>query len=139
MKSHLELALRYPELYKRTLRILAYSDASLQNNSDASSQLVYLILLADTTGLCCVLSFRSFKSKQIARSSMAAETMSFADTFDASYAIKNDLESMLGQRIPLLILTDSRPLFDVLACAKYMTSRPLFDVLVCAKYMTEKG
>jgi hypothetical protein len=33
--------------------------------------------------------------------------MAFAVTLDAFFAIKYDLESMLGQRIPLLILTDS--------------------------------
>jgi transposase InsO family protein len=133
LKSHPELALRYPELDKRTLRLLAYSDASLHNNSDTSSQLGYVILLADATGLCCVLSFRSFKSKRIARSSMAAETMAFADTFDASFAIKHDLESMLGQRIPLLILTDSRPLFDVLVCAKYTTEKRLMIDISAAR------
>jgi hypothetical protein len=49
---------------------------------------------------------------------MAAETMAFVDTFDAAFAIKYDLESMIGKFVPLLILTDSRPLFDVLICAK---------------------
>jgi hypothetical protein len=43
-------------------------------------------------------------------SSMAAETMAFADTFDASFAIKHGLESILGRSIPLLIFVDSRHL-----------------------------
>jgi hypothetical protein len=109
LKAHPELALRYPKLDKKTLRILAYSDASLHNNGDSTSQLGYVILLADSTGYCCVLSFRSFKSKRIARSSMAAETMAFADTFDAAFSLTNDLASILGNPLPLLILTDSKP------------------------------
>jgi Reverse transcriptase (RNA-dependent DNA polymerase) len=120
LKLNPKLALRYPELDKTTLRLLAYSDASLHNNLDLSSQLGFVILLADSTGACFIWSFRSFKSKRIARSSMAAETMAFADTFDASFAIKHDLESILGRFIPLLSLKDSRPLFYVLVCAKYM-------------------
>jgi hypothetical protein len=36
---------------------------------------------------------------------MAAETMAFADTYDAAYSLKNDLGIILGKNIPLLILT----------------------------------
>jgi Reverse transcriptase (RNA-dependent DNA polymerase) len=133
LKSNLDIFLRYPKLDKSTLRLLAYSDASLHNNSDLSSQLGYVILLSDGTGLCCILSFRSFKSRRVARSSMAAETMAFANTFDAAFAIKHDLESMIGKFIPLLILTDSRPLFDVLICAKYTTEKRLMIDISAAR------
>jgi hypothetical protein len=81
LKSTPKLALQYPALDKTTLRILAYSDASLHNNVDLTSQLGSISNLADSIGICCIISFRSFKSKRIARSSMAAETMAFADTF----------------------------------------------------------
>jgi hypothetical protein len=125
LKAYPQLTLRYPKLEKSSLRLLAHSDASLHNNEDLTSQLGYVILLADSSGTCCVISFRSFKSKWIARSSMAAETMAFADTFDAAYSIKNDLGSILGRNRPLLILTDSKPLFDVMICNKYTTEKRL--------------
>jgi hypothetical protein len=51
--------------------------------------------------------------------------VAFADTFDASFAIKHDLESILGRFIPLLILSDSSPHFDVLVCAKYTAEKRL--------------
>jgi hypothetical protein len=133
LKSNVDLFLRYPKLDKSTLRLLAYSDASLHNNADLSSQLGYVILLSDATGLCCILSFRSFNSRRVARSSMAAETMAFADTFDAAFAIKHDLESMIGKFVPLLILTDSRPLFDVLICAKFTTEKRLMIDISAAR------
>jgi Reverse transcriptase (RNA-dependent DNA polymerase) len=139
LKTHPELALRYPKLDKSTLRILAYSDASLHNNEDLSSQLGYVILLADASNQCCVLSFRSFKSKRIARSSMAAETMAFADAFDAAFALKSDLVSIFGRPIPLLILTDSKPLFDVIVSAKYTTEKRLMIDISAAREGFNRG
>jgi hypothetical protein len=123
LKADPNLSLRYLKLGKSTLRILAYADGSLHKNSELSSQLGYVILMADETDACCILAFRSFKSRRIARSSLEAETMAFDETFDASFAIKHDLESMIGNPIPLLVLTDSRPFFDILVCAKYTTEK----------------
>jgi transposase InsO family protein len=133
LKANPELALRYPRLDKSTLRLLAYTDASLHNNGDFTSHLGYVILLADATGNCCVISFRSYKSKRVARSSMAAETMAFADTFDAAFSLKCDLTSILGKPLPLLILTDSKPLFDVLISSKYTTEKRLMIDLSAAR------
>jgi hypothetical protein len=59
--------------------------------------------------------------------------MAFADTFDATYSIKNDLGSILGRNIPLLILTDSKPLFDVMICNKYTTEKRLTIDLSAAR------
>ena len=64
---------------------------------------------------------------------MAAETMAFADTFDSSFYIKHDLASMVGKPIPLLILTDSRPLFDILMCEKYTTEKRLMIDISAAR------
>jgi hypothetical protein len=64
---------------------------------------------------------------------MAAEVMAFADAFDASYSIKNDLQTMLRQSIPLLIMTDSRPLFDVIIRARYTTEKRLMVDLAAAR------
>ena len=38
----------------------------------------------------------------------------FADAFDHAFTLKYDLESLLKQRIPLSLFTDSRSLFDVI-------------------------
>jgi hypothetical protein len=133
LKPSSNLTLRYPKLNKSSLLILAFADGSLHNNKYLSSQLGHVLLLSDATSACCVLSFRSFKSRRIARSSLAAETMAFAYTFDASFALKHDLGSMIGKPIPLLLLTDSRPLFDILVCAKYTTEKRLMIGIAAAR------
>jgi len=50
---------------------------------------------------------------------MAAETLSFVDAFDQAFIVKHNLESMLGQDIPLIMMTDSKQLFDFLTKNKY--------------------
>jgi hypothetical protein len=45
---------------------------------------------------------------------MAGETLPFADGFDNAFILRHDLESMLGQPVPLAMYTDSQALFNVL-------------------------
>jgi hypothetical protein len=47
-------------------------------------------------------------------SDMTVETCTFAETFDAAFAL-NSLEKILGRQIRLLMLTDSKYLFDAIA------------------------
>ena len=46
-------------------------------------------------------------AKRVVRSSTAGETLALADSFDASFVIRYDLQKILGRKIPLLLLTDS--------------------------------
>jgi hypothetical protein len=64
---------------------------------------------------------------------MAAETMAFADTFDAAFSLKNDLASILGNPPPLLILTDSKTLLDVMVCSKHTTEKRLMIDISAAR------
>ena len=56
---------------------------------------------------------------------MAGETLAFVDAFDNAYILRNDLERMLGISMPLLMLTDSEQLFNVLTRARYTTEKRL--------------
>jgi hypothetical protein len=49
---------------------------------------------------------------------MAAETLAFADGFDCGFVLREELKRMLGQHIPLLMLTDSAALFDAITRRK---------------------
>jgi hypothetical protein len=66
-------------------------------------------------------------------SSMTAETMAFADTFDAPVSLKSDLASILVKTLPLLILTDSKPLFEFMACSKYTKEKRLMIYISAAR------
>lgn len=121
LKRTPHLKLNYPNLDLSSLHIFVYSDLSFQNNRDYASQLGYIIVLADQSNRCAIIQYSSHKSKRVVRSSMAAETLAFSDAFDNAFIIKHDLQRMLGRALSLLMLTDSKILFDVLTRSKSST------------------
>ena len=106
-------ALRYEPLHLPSLKMKVYADASFANNPDYSSQLGYLITLSDDHDRCHILAYASYKSRRVTRSVLGAEVYAFADSFDLAYALKVDIECIVGSRIPLHMFTDSKSLFHV--------------------------
>jgi hypothetical protein len=64
---------------------------------------------------------------------MAAETMALAETFDSAFSVKSDLASILGKQLPLLILTDRKPLLEVMECSKDTTEKRLMIHISAAR------
>lgn len=56
---------------------------------------------------------------------MAGETLAFPDALDNSFMVKHELQRMLGNNVPLLMLTDSKILFDVITGNRYITENRL--------------
>ena len=125
LKKTKEIKLQYPKLDLESIRLLVYSDSSFNNRKNGKSQLGFLIALADNTNRCSIIHYSSRKSHRVTRSSMAAETLAFVDAFDNASLIKHDLQRMLNTDIPLLMLTDSEPLFRILTKYRYTTERRL--------------
>jgi hypothetical protein len=132
LKATPNIFLRYSPLDRRTLRMVVYSDASLNNLVDNRSQLGYVILLSDASNRCSLLHYSSHKSTRVTRSSMAAETLAFSNAFDNAFIIKHDIERMIGP-VHLLMLTDSKALFDVLTRTRYTTERRLMVDIAAAR------
>ena len=124
-------ALKFSKLDHSRLRLQVYSDASYGNNLDGSSQLGYIIFLADDKDKCQLLFWSSHKSKRVSRSVLGCETMAFADAFDMAFAMKNDICKMKSLDIPIVMLADSLSLFDVITKAKITSERRvMIDVKV---------
>jgi hypothetical protein len=126
-------SLKFPPLDQRTRRLLVYCDGNFANTDELSSQIAHIVVLADATGTCSILHYRSNKSKRDVRSSMASETLVFIDGFDQANLIRHDLEQALGHEIPLSMLTDSQPLFDVLTKKKITTEKRLMIDLAATR------
>ena len=114
LKKTANIGLRVQKLDQGSLHLRVYADASFANNNDLTSQLGYIILLADKFGKCNILHYASYKSRRVTRSVLGAEIYAFADAFDYAYVIRHDLEEIMEQKVPLQMLTDSRSLFDVI-------------------------
>lgn len=122
------LSIRFPKLEKSSLKILGVSDASFANNRDLSSQLGYILFLSDTKSVIPII-FKSYKSKRVTKSPMSAEVIAFADMFDAGIALKREIEWMIGQKVPLQLLTDSKCMFDVISSGtRTSEKRTMIDI-----------
>ncbi len=93
------LSLCMCKLDPESLHVRAYTDASFSTNSNHSSQLAYILLLADKLDNACVLHYASYKSRRLARSVLGAGTYAFSDAFDFAYCAKTDLEKILDHRL----------------------------------------
>jgi hypothetical protein len=128
-KSHKEFRLSYPPLDKDSLRIVVHSDASLAGNSDMSTQIEYIIFLADKHNTCHVLKYSSTKSRRIARSTLSAEAIALETGFDAAFVLAEDSRRMLGKTLPIECHLDNMSRFDVVTRASTtLEKRVQFDV-----------
>lgn len=126
--------IKHRKLDLNSLRLQVYSDSSFANNRDSSSQLGYLIVMADASNRCNILQYRSFKSRRVTRSVLGAEVYAFAEAFDAAFIMKHDLENVLGRQVPVLaMLTDSKGLFDVITKNSITSERRLMIDLLAAR------
>lgn len=125
--------LSYTKIDLKSLFILTYTDSSFQNNHDYSSQLGFMISLADKLKNCCIIHYSSYRSKRVARSSMAAASLAFADGFENAFIIQHNLQMIMGQPLPLLTLTDSKPLLDVLTKKKYTAEKQIVADIVSTR------
>ena len=60
-----------------------------------------------------MLSYNIRNSRRVVPSVIAGEAYAFSAAYDQAYVIKHNLKRILRQPILLLILTDSKKIFDV--------------------------
>eukprot|EP00173_Palmaria_palmata_P000047 Plantae.Rhodophyta-Palmaria_palmata.ctg10239.p1 GENE.Plantae.Rhodophyta-Palmaria_palmata.ctg10239~~Plantae.Rhodophyta-Palmaria_palmata.ctg10239.p1 ORF type:complete len:245 (+),score=21.58 Plantae.Rhodophyta-Palmaria_palmata.ctg10239:319-1053(+) len=130
--------MKYPELDKESLFIRTYSDASFGANPDRSSQLGFCIFLMDNTGRFSLIKYWSSKCRRICQSAMAAEACAFADTFDAAYVLKHELDRLLGRDVSLQMLIDSKQVFEAISHSTRTKERRVMIDLAATKQAFER-
>lgn len=125
--------LSYGPLNNGSIHLRVYADASFSTNDDLSSQLGYIILLADRDGYCHVLDYSSKKSKRVVRSIMGGEVCAFMDAFDSVFALAADLEMVYGRKLEIYMYTDSKQLFDAMIKGKRTQEKRLMVDIMAAR------
>ncbi|PXF45775.1 hypothetical protein BWQ96_04442 [Gracilariopsis chorda] len=121
------------ELDIASFHIRFYTDSSIANSADQSSQLGYIATLCDKFNRCNILSCRSYNSRRVVRSVMGAEVYAFADGFDVAHMLRFDLESIMNRKLRLCILTDIKSLFDTTVKNSFISEKRLMIEVQAAR------
>ncbi len=73
------------------------------------------MFITDGEGNAAAMPFKSYKARRVTCSVMAAEVIAFSDAFDVGCTLAAELSGLLGRKVPIILLTDSKSLFDVIS------------------------
>ena len=130
--------LTFVKLDVNTLRLLVFTDAAFANNKDLSSQIGYVIVLADASNQANTLHWSSIKCKRVTRSVLASELYGMAHGFDMGASIKATMDKILNTNIPLIVCTDSKSLYDCLVKLGTTQEKRLMIDVMCLRQSYER-
>lgn len=130
--------LKFVKLDIKTLRLLVFTDASFANNVDFSSQIGFIIAIADATSKANIIHWTSIKCKRVTRSVLASELYAMAHGFDIGAAIKSTVEKLLDIDLPLIICIDSKSLYDCLVRLGTTQEKRLMIDVMCLRQSYER-
>ena len=122
------------------LELLVFTDASFAKNKDFSSQIGFVITLADRNGNANLIHWSSIKCKRVTRSVLGAELYAMAHGFDAAVALKSTIDAILLDKapLPLVLCTDSKSLFDCVVKLGTTQEKRLMVDLMCIRQSYER-
>ena len=115
-----------------------FIDASFVNNSDNTSQIGFVIVLADSDNNANIVHWSSIKCKRVTRSVLASELYAMAHGFDHGAVIKSTIEKILQVELPLVLCTDSKSLYECLVKLGSTQEKRLMVDLMCLRQSYER-
>lgn len=94
--------------------MVVFADGLFANSEYLSSQIGFIVVLQDESGMANCIAYSSRTSRRVVFSVLGREIFAFTDGVDMAVLIRYDLERILRKYIYLDILTDSSSLFDVI-------------------------
>jgi hypothetical protein len=119
------------------LKLMIFIDAAFVNTTDLHSQIDYVICLIDDVHINLI-HWSSIKCKRIIRSVLAIELYAMINDFDVEAIIKLIIERMLHISLSLILLTDSKSLFDSLIKLETTSEKRLMIDLMCLRQFYER-
>jgi hypothetical protein len=118
---------------------MIFTDAAFANTLDLHSQIGYVVCLTDDVH-ANLIHWSSIKCKRITRSVLAAELYAMTNDFDVEVVIKSIIEHILKLKNPLslILLTDSKSLYDCLVKLNTIAEKRLMIDLMCLRQSYER-
>ena len=137
-KENLNRGLRFVKLDRKSLKLIVFTDSSFANNRDLSSQIGYVIVLADSENRANVIHWSSVKCKRITRSVLASELYGMTNGFDIGASLKATIDKILQIDVPLVLCTDSKSLYECLVKLGTTQEKRLMIDVLCLRQSYER-
>jgi hypothetical protein len=111
--------------------LMIFTDASFAN-VNLHSQIDYVICFTDDVKANIIHWFFT-KCKRMTRSVLAAKLYAMTNEFDADSVIKSIIQRILNIFLPMILLTDSRSLYDCLVKLEITSEKRLMIDLMCLR------
>jgi hypothetical protein len=118
------------------LKLMIFIDAAFANTLDLHSQIDYVICLTNDVHTNLI-HWSSIKCKRVIKSVLAAKLYAMINDFDVEAVIKSIIERMLHISLSLILLTDSKSLFDCLIKLDTTSEKRLMIDLMCLRQFYE--
>jgi hypothetical protein len=136
--------LTFVPLKPNSIQLVAFTDSSFANNRDLSSQIGFILVLAERDsneqGLhkANIIHWSSIKCKRVTRSVLASELYALTHGFDIAAVIKSTTEKILRKPVPLMLCTDSKSLYECLVKLGTTREKRLMVDLMCLRQAYER-
>jgi hypothetical protein len=124
---------------KDSLKVVIFTDSSFAYNAGYSSQIGFVVVLADKHDRANILHWSSTKCKRVTRSILASELYSMAHGFDIGAAIKTTVRNILQLTdLPVVLCTDSKSLYKCLVKLGTAHEKRLMIDIMCLRQSYER-
>jgi hypothetical protein len=135
--DHSTRRLNFVRLNINALKLMIFIDAFFAN-VDLHSQIDYVICLIDDLNKANIIHWFFTKCKRVIRSVLAAELYAMTHGFDSDSVIKSIIERILNIFLSMILLTDSRSLYDCLVKLEITSEKRLMIDLMCLRQFYER-
>ncbi len=114
---------------------MIFIESFFVNNHDLSSQIDYVICLTDFINTTNIIHWSSIKCKRMTRNVLAVELFVMIHDFDVDSVLKSTLIKMLDVIVSLILVTNSKSLYDCLIRLSIIVEKRLMiDVMILRQF-----
>jgi hypothetical protein len=135
--DHSNRRLNFVRLNTTFLKLMVLTDVSFAN-VNLHSQIEYVICLVDDLNKANIIHWFFTKCKRVIRSVLTAELYAMTHEFDSGSIIKSIIERTLHISLSMILLTDSRSLYDCLVKLDTTSEKRLMIDLMCLRQSYER-